>query len=235
LALVCAAVVLAATATIGSLAVGAFNQPPKPTISSGPAANPTQAPTATLTQPPAPVSVTDIPTPQPTQEPTQQPTSTPTDTPTPTPTDTPTPTPTQAPTPTDTPPPVVFSSGTWQDPYGGASYIGDAVNMQLTVQGNTLSGTLTGGQTGDSTPVHGQDGPFSLFSSDDQGGLNYVIQRYGEQTGIFLVFTNDSNFEGALPNSKYYGVVEQNGDIVGFWFFPNTPVDAGSIHMNKVS
>src|SRR5439155_22636897 len=43
LTLVCATVVLAAAATIGSLAVGALNQPQKPSLSSGPAANSTQA------------------------------------------------------------------------------------------------------------------------------------------------------------------------------------------------
>ncbi|MFL5590661.1 MAG: hypothetical protein ACJ797_18295 [Ktedonobacteraceae bacterium] len=92
--------------------------------------------------------------------------------------------------------------------------------MQLTVQGNTFSGTLTGGERGDITTVHGQDGPLSLFSSEDQQGLNFVIQHYGIQTGIFLVFTNDSQFEGAPPNCKYYGVAQQNGDIQGFWYFP---------------
>ena len=107
--------------------------------------------------------------------------------------------------------------------------------MQLTVQGNTFSGTLTGELTGDSTTVHGQDGSLSLFSSVDQQQLNFVIQNYGNQTGIFLVFTNDSQFEGAFANSKYYGVVLQNGDIQGFWYFPNTSQDAGSIHMQKVS
>src|SRR6266487_2791942 len=65
LAVVCAAVVVVAAATIGSLAVGALNQPQKPPISSGPAANPTQAPIATLTQQPTPPP-TDTPTPTPT-------------------------------------------------------------------------------------------------------------------------------------------------------------------------
>jgi HYDIN/CFA65/VesB family protein/BACON domain-containing protein len=132
-------------------------------------------------------------------------------------------------TPTPTPP--AFGSGIWRDPFGGSSYVGDAVRMQLTVQGNTFSGTLTG----DSTTVHGQDGSLSLFSSVDQQQLNFVIRDYGNQTGIFLVFTNDSQFEGAFANSKYYGVVLQNGDIQGFWYFPNTSQDAGSIHMQKVS
>lgn len=135
------------------------------------------------------------------------------------------------------PPPVGFGSGTWQDPYGGSSYIGDSVTMQLTVQGNTLSGTLTGGQTGDSTSVKGQDGPLSLFSTNDQQYLNFVIQNYGNGKGIFVAFTNGSDFEGAYAGCKYYGVVQQNGDIQGFWYFPSnsSSEDAGAIHMNKVS
>ena len=68
--------------------------------------------------------------------------------------------------------------------------------------------------------------------------VSYVIQNYGNGTGIFVVFTNDSEFEGASPNCKYYGVVQQNGDIQGFWYFPtasNPSEDVGAIHMNKVS
>jgi len=139
--------------------------------------------------------------------------------------------PTLTPSPTT---PSAFGSGTWQDPYGGSSYVGDVVTMKLTVQGNMFTGTLTG-TTGDNTTVHGQDGPPSLFSSNDQQLLNFVIQNYSSQTGIFLVFTNDSQFEGAMPNCRYYGVVQQNGNIQGFWYFPTGNQDVGSIHMNKLS
>jgi len=107
--------------------------------------------------------------------------------------------------------------------------------MQLTVQGSTVSGTLTGQLAGVSTPLQGQDGALSSFSPNDQQYLNFVIQNYGSQTGIFLAFTISSDFEGAPAGCQYYGVLEQNGNIEGFWYFPNSSVDAGSVHMNKVS
>ncbi|HZU70228.1 MAG TPA: hypothetical protein VFA09_23355 [Ktedonobacteraceae bacterium] len=192
-----------------------------PTPASTSRTNPTPAPTPTATQ------VPPGPTPSPTA---------PGSTPTPTPTPSPTPAPLPSPTPTPTQP-GVFGSGTWQDPYGGASYTGDGVTMQLTVQGSAFSGTYTGFQQGNSTPVSGQDGPLSLFSADDQQYLNYVIQNWGYQTGVFLIFTNSNEFEGAPAGSEYYAVVAQNGDIDGFWYFPNpnNPYeDAGALQFNQI-
>lgn len=101
-AVACVAAVVVAAATIGSLAVGAFSQPPKSTISSGPPANPTQAPTLvapTPTDTPIPPTPTNTPIPP-------TPTKTPIPpTPTPSPTATPIPT-TQVPVPTPTQPPT---------------------------------------------------------------------------------------------------------------------------------
>src|SRR5260221_1520027 len=86
-------------------------------------------PVPTPTQPPTP---TPTNTPTPTATPTPIPTATPSPTPTPTPTQQPTPTP--APTDTPTPVPVTLPSGTWNDPYGGASYgTGEPVTIALTV------------------------------------------------------------------------------------------------------
>lgn len=187
--------------------------PPTPVLPPTPVP-PTSVPPTTA--PPTPVPPTPVP---PTTVPPTQPPPPPTVAPPP---------PTNAPTP-------ALNSGTWQDPYGGASYVGDSVTLKLIVQGSTVSGTMTGDSTGRSTSVQGQDGPLSSFSSTDQQALNFVIQQYGAGTGIYLVYTNSSDFEGATAGSKYYAVLQQNGSLQGFWYFPNTGQDAGSLNFNNIS
>ena len=94
---------------------------------------------------------------------------------------------------------------------------------------------MTGDLTGDSTAVQGQDGPLSSFSATDQQMLGFVVQNYGTGTGIFLVYTNSSDFEGAFAGSTYYAVLQTNGQLQGFWYFPNTSQDAGALNFNPVS
>ncbi len=182
----------------------------------------------TLTYAPSPGATPVPPTPIPTLVPT-----TPVPEPTLQPTAQPTPDPTISPSPPPTP--VVLSNGTWQDPYGGASYVGDSVTLKLVVQGSTVTGTMMGDSTGDSTAVQGQDGSLSSFNSTDQQYLNFVIQNYGMGTGIFLVYTNSSDFEGATAGSRYYLVLEQDGSMQGFWYFPNGQQDVGGLTFNKIS
>jgi len=156
--------------------------------------------------------------------------------PQPVPTPTPTPMPPPTPTPTPTATPVMLSSGTWQDPYGGANYNGDSVNLTISVQGSTVTGTMTGNLANVTVPCSGTTGPLSSFSSQDQGYLNNVIQNYGSGTGVFLVVTISADFEGVgTSGSTYYMVLQNDGRLQGFWYMPNQSVDAGALTFNRIS
>jgi hypothetical protein len=158
--------------------------------------------------------------------------------PTPVPTPTPSPTPVATPTPTDTPTPVpvTLSSGTWNDPYGGASYgTGEPVTIVLTVNGSNVSGTMKGDFSGGTTPITGQTGSLSSFSQQDQGFLDYVVQNYGSGTGVFLVYQNTQDFIGAFAGSTYYMVLQSNGTLQGFWYFLNQQIDTGALTFNRIS
>jgi hypothetical protein len=138
--------------------------------------------------------------------------------------------------PTPTPAPVTLPSGTWQDPYGGANYNGDSVNMTISVQGTSVSGTMTGNLANVTVPCSGTTGPLSSFSSQDQGYLNNVIQNYGSGTGVFLVVTISADFEGVgTSGSTYYMVLQNDGRLQGFWYFPNDSIDAGALTFNRIS
>lgn len=143
-----------------------------------------------------------------------------------------------SPTPTVTPTsaPATLPSGTWNDPGGGASYgTGEPVTIVLTVSGSNVSGTMKGDISGGTTPITGQTGPLSSFSQQDQGFLNYVVQNYGSGTGVFLVYQNTQDFIGAYAGSTYYMVLQSNGTLQGFWYFPNQPVDVGALNFNFIS
>ena len=148
----------------------------------------------------------------------------------------PTPVPPTPVPPTPTPAPVTLPSGTWQDPYGGANYNGDSVNMTISVQGTSVSGTMTGNLANVTVPCSGTTGPLSSFSSQDQGYLNNVIQNYGSGTGVFLVVTISADFEGVgTSGSTYYMVLQNDGRLQGFWYMPNQSVDAGALTFNRIS
>jgi hypothetical protein len=151
------------------------------------------------------------PTPKPTISPTpiatkipRQPTKEPTVIPTPEPTKVPRQKPTPVPTQTSVGVTPILSSGTWQDSSGGASYVGDSVILTLTVQGNVISGTITGGSTGRSTTL--------------QGHVDKVVS-----------LTLDGEFEGAPAESTYSLVKQQNDDLLGAWFFPSG-TKGGDVH-----
>lgn len=195
--------------------------------------SPSSVPSPSLSQTPSP-----SPSPTPSPSPSPSPTPLPTPSPSPIPSPNPTPTPTQPPVPTDTPTPVpvTLSSGTWNDPYGGASYgTGEPVTIVLTVSGSNVSGTMKGDISGDTTPITGQTGPLSSFSQQDQGFLDYVIQKYGSGTGVFLVYQNTQDFIGAYAGSTYYLVLQSNGTLQGFWYFPNQQIDTGALTFNPIS
>jgi hypothetical protein len=94
---------------------------------------------------------------------------------------------------------------------------------------------MKGDISGASTPITGQTGPLSSFSSQDQGFLNYVVQNYGSGTGVFLVYKTTTDFLGAYAGSTYYTVLQSNGSLQGFWYFPNQQVDTGALTFNKIS
>jgi hypothetical protein len=105
----------------------------------------------------------------------------------------------------------------------------------LTVNGSNVSGTMTGDFSGGTTPIMGQTGPLSSFSQQDQGFLDYVVQNYGSGTGVFLVYQNTQDFIGAFAGSTYYMVLQSNGTLQGFWYFPNQQIDTGALTFNQIS
>ena len=83
--------------------------------------------------------------------------------------------------------------------------------------------------------MKGQTGALSSFSQQDQGFLDYVVQKYGSGTGVFLVYQNTQDFIGAPAGSTYYLVLQQDGTLHSFWYFPKGQVDVGALTFNRTS
>lgn len=93
------------------------------------------------------------------------------------------------------------------------------MTLNLTVQGDTFSGTLEEPPSSIAI-VNGQTGSLSSFNLSDQKRLNTVVQKYGTGTGIFVVFTDPSIVQGPIaPNCNYCAVLKADGSLQGIWFY----------------